>query len=37
LEIATRFIKIDDLSIDTGKDVFQHGVTLNLSTYVVGR
>ncbi|MBL7170764.1 MAG: type 4a pilus biogenesis protein PilO [Candidatus Omnitrophica bacterium] len=37
LEIATRFIKIDNLSIDTGENVFQHVVTLNLSTYVVGR
>ena len=37
LETATRFIKIDNLSINTGGDVFQHSVTLNLSTYVAGK
>lgn len=37
LENAKRFIKIDDLSIDASQDVFQHQVTLNLSTYVAGK
>jgi type IV pilus assembly protein PilO len=37
LETATRFIKVDDIAIDAEDDVLQHRVTLNLSTYVVGK
>ena len=37
LENSTRFVQIDDLSIDAGEEVFKHKVNLNLSTYVAGQ
>lgn len=37
LENSTRFVQIDDLAIEAGEEVFNHKVTLNLSTYVAGK
>ncbi len=37
LENATRFIKVESLSINAEKEIFKHQVTLNLITYVTGK
>lgn len=37
LENAMRFIKVDSLSIDAGKEIIQQQATLNLVTYVTGK
>lgn len=37
LENSTRFVQVDDVSIETTDNLFEHNVNLNLSTYVAGQ